>query len=302
MNNIQNDQVNISQLKRLLGPSSVTTPDDGLFIADIESDSRNFPIFQHPTKFNGFLGIFCVSGHLKVSVNLREFNVRRNSFTVVTPGSIVMAVNNEPGIVCHVRLVSMSSEYMTKLRFDLSRLFAGSFSPIAHPSIVFNKSELVLAMRYYSLMKFVIGANRPYMKESILALCSSLIYEIAGSWKKRVSNIGQIDENSNRANEIYEKFMGLVSRYHLEHRTVNFYADKLYISTKYLARVVKQASGHTASYWIDSYVILEAKNLLRYSDITIKEIAFRLNFTNQSVFHKYFKAHTGLTPLEYRNS
>ena len=73
---------------------------------------------------------------------------------------------------------------------------------------------------------------------------------------------------------------------------------KEFIETK----VVKNFSGKSAPEWIDAYVILEAKNLLKYSDLAIKEIVYRLNFPNQSVFYKFFKARTGMTPTEYRNS
>ena len=60
------------------------------------------------------------------------------------------------------------------------------------------------------------------------------------------------------------------------------------------------ASGRSAPDWIDSFVILEAKNLLRYSDESIKEIAYKLNFPSASVFNKFFKANTGLVPSDYR--
>ena len=63
---------------------------------------------------------------------------------------------------------------------------------------------------------------------------------------------------------------------------------------------MREASGRSAPEWIDSFVILEAKNLLKYSEKSIKEIVFALHFPNQSVFYKFFKAHTGLTPSEYR--
>ena len=65
---------------------------------------------------------------------------------------------------------------------------------------------------------------------------------------------------------------------------------------------MKTASGKSAPDWIDSFVILEAKNMLRYSDIPIKEIVSRLNFPNPSTFHKFFKLKTGMTPLQYRKS
>ena len=81
-----------------------------------------------------------------------------------------------------------------------------------------------------------------------------------------------------------------------------FYADQLCLSPKYLSRLIKEVSGKSAPEWIDAYVMLEAKHLLKYTDISIKEIVFKLNFSNQTVFYKYFKAHTGMTPTEYRNS
>ena len=81
-----------------------------------------------------------------------------------------------------------------------------------------------------------------------------------------------------------------------------FYADKLCLSPKYLSKLIKEVSGKPAPEWIDSYVMLEAKHLLKYSNLPIKEIVYRLNFSNQTVFYKYFKAHTGMTPTDYRNS
>jgi AraC-like DNA-binding protein len=81
-----------------------------------------------------------------------------------------------------------------------------------------------------------------------------------------------------------------------------FYADKLCLTPKYLSTLIKQASGRSAPDWIDDFVILEAKNLLKYTGLAIKEIVYKLHFPNQSVFFKFFKAHTGLTPSEYRNA
>ena len=83
-------------------------------------------------------------------------------------------------------------------------------------------------------------------------------------------------------------------------RGMQFYADKLCLTPKYLSKIVKEASGRSGPEWIDDFVILEAKNLLRYSDESIKEIAYKLNFPSASVFNKFFKAKTGLGPSDYR--
>ena len=103
-----------------------------------------------------------------------------------------------------------------------------------------------------------------------------------------------------RSKVIFDRFIGVVSEYHTQERGVAFYADKLCLTPKYLSKLVKAASGRSAPDWIDAYVMLEAKNMLKYSDIPIKEIVSRLNFPNPSTFHKFFKAKAGLTPLQYR--
>ena len=105
-----------------------------------------------------------------------------------------------------------------------------------------------------------------------------------------------------RNRSVVTKFLSLVSEYHVSERTVIFYADKMCLTPKYLSKLIKNATGRSAPEWIDSFVILEAKSMLKYSPMPIKEIVSRLNFPNQSVFHKFFKAHTGMTPNEYRNS
>lgn len=295
--------ISIAQLKKMFNIASIKSIGDDFFIGDLRYEKKTkLPFFNNiPTRIDGYVGLFCVSGNLTLTSDLKEFKITRNTFSVITPGNIIRMVDNTPQIGCHLIAVVISSKYMAKLRFDMNRFFNQTISPVAHPTIHLNWTEVLLAMKYYSLMKNVISSNRPYVAESIMALCASLVYEVAGSWGDRIKELtGDRNDTQNRNHVIYDNFIKLVARYHVKERSVQFYADKLCISTKYLAKVVKLASGQTPSYWIDSYVILEAENLLRYTSDTIKQIVYKLNFTNQSVFQKFFKAHTGMTPLEYR--
>ncbi len=81
-----------------------------------------------------------------------------------------------------------------------------------------------------------------------------------------------------------------------------FYADKLFISPKYLSLIIKEALGRSAAEVIDDYVILEAKNMLRFSGKNIQQVSYELNFPNQSSFGKYFKHLVGMSPSEYQRS
>jgi len=77
-------------------------------------------------------------------------------------------------------------------------------------------------------------------------------------------------------------------------------ARQLCITPKYLTTLIKRISGKSVSEWIDSYVILEAKTLLKYSNMSVQEIAYYLNFPNQSFFGSYFKRNTGMSPSQYK--
>ncbi len=103
-----------------------------------------------------------------------------------------------------------------------------------------------------------------------------------------------------RSEVLFEEFMALLQQHNKRERNVGFYAERMDITPKYLSTVVKEVSGKTAARWIDDSVILEAKTLLKYSGLSIREIAAQLNFSTQSFFGKYFKQHTGTSPSLYK--
>ena len=105
-----------------------------------------------------------------------------------------------------------------------------------------------------------------------------------------------------RRSSYVQDFMRLVHMHFTRERSVNFYASQLFISPKYLSLLVKEATGRSAARWIDHFVITEAKNLLRFSGKNIQQVAYALNFSNQSSFGKYFKHLTGMSPTEFQKS
>jgi AraC-like DNA-binding protein len=82
--------------------------------------------------------------------------------------------------------------------------------------------------------------------------------------------------------------MNLVKENFKEQREVGFYANKLCLTPKYLSKVIRDSSGSSAGEWIDNYVALEAKALLKSTNMTIQQISEELNFPSQSFFGKYF--------------
>jgi AraC-like DNA-binding protein len=99
---------------------------------------------------------------------------------------------------------------------------------------------------------------------------------------------------------LLDRFMNLVKENFREQRDVGFYADKLCLTPKYLSKVIRDNSGSSADEWIDNYVTLEAKALLKSTNMTIQQISEELNSPSQSFFGKYFKRIVGVSPSEYR--
>ena len=172
---------------------------------------------------------------------------------------------------------------------------------LERPGILLTDRDYELS---HSLVRYIVSllqSDVAYKREAVLSALSSFFYILLGAWASE-STVQKSESLSNRSKVIFDKFMRLVMEYHTQYRGVGFYAEKLCLTPKYLSKIIKTASGRSAPEWIDSYVILEAKNLLKHSSTPIKEIVYKLHFPNQSVFYKFFKAHTGMTPTEYRNS
>jgi AraC-like DNA-binding protein len=242
-----------------------------------------------------------------MSVNLTDVEISKGMVFINIPGNIIRIndisdVNEE-----EVRYVCMalSKEFFQSLNVEVCKLFNEGISMLQKPVILLSERDFDLTRSLVRYMITLLRSDASYKKEAVLSALSSLFYILMGAWTNSSSNAGtDVDsgELSNRSKVIFDKFMRLVMEYHTQYRNVGFYADQLCLTPKYLSKLIKNATGRSAPEWIDSYVILEAKNLLKYSGTTIKEIVFKLNFPNQSVFYKFFKAHTGMTPTEYRNS
>lgn len=271
---------------------------------DIKFSERN-KILGHPCRFDGYMLLYCIKGNLRLNVNLTEFQIGDGMIFMNVPGNIIR-VNELVDVQqkdLHYICIALSREFVQGLRIDVNKMFNEGLSLLENPSLRLKENETQLLCRQIDLIINVLKSDVFFKKECIYSMLSSMFYIIMGVWGDRQSSdrsLGQVTHT--RSKVIFDQFIKLVSEYHTQYRNVGFYADKLCLTPKYLSKLIKGATGRSAPDWIDAYVILEAKNLLKYSNVTIKEVVYRLNFPNQSVFYKFFKARTGMTPTEYRNS
>jgi len=153
-----------------------------------------------------------------------------------------------------------------------------------------------MTQRYLELAEAIRASSLDNKRECLDALYASLFLLNEGR------EAGAAVPHPSRADAVFSQFLRLLEDHCLRERSVAYYAGRLALSPKYFSQLIRQASGRTAPDWIDAYVIREARRLLQDTDLSIKEIVFRLHFPDQPSFTKYFKAHTGVTPAQYRKS
>ena len=288
----------------LTSGQNVSLGDD--FVVSRQRNLNNISAFSHPLRINCYMAVFCSSGSISCMLNMNEYTLSRGMLMVITPGNIVritspdleQALSN-----ASFTFIAVSVDYISNASVDFNSLFSEALALLQNPCIKITDSEIRLLSNYVDLIYKITGSTAKYVRESVGAVMSSVFYQFASYVDDylRDENIraAALPDNT-RQRRMFEAFMKLVKDNHNSERMVGFYADKLCVTPKYLSKIVREVSGRSAPDWIDGFVIMSAKSMLKYSDMTVKEIAIELNFPNQSFFSKFFKSQTGLTPNEYR--
>jgi AraC family transcriptional activator of pobA len=299
--------ISIKELRSVLMGKTGADLGDDFFIMDINEYEDKMKLLRYPCRLDGYLAMFCISGDLKMDIDLNTFEIKENSLMINIPGSIIrVAEFSEDDIKdTHFIVVGMSAEFMSSIKMDFSKLFNESITIMSNPCITLSEKEANLSYSYLKLVNTILADESIKSKKEIISgLVSSVFYFLGSIWSQRIIEASKqlSTKASTRAKVTFDQFIKLVTEHHATERNMTFYADKLFLTPKYLSKLVKSISGRSAPDWINSFVILEAKNMLKYSDMTIKGIVYKLHFANQSVFYKFFKSHTGMTPSEYRDS
>lgn len=264
-----------------------------IVIINTLSDMR---LFSHPARLKALTVLFCLKGEIDCSINLRRFSIEANHLMVNFSGDIIR-IHGTRDLAGYA--IMISEDYLQQLQLDF-RLRAESYiglrgnGPVSVPH-----DELVALKPYYSLLKKNMADGNP---EVIKGLALALSHTILSLVRKyRESDIPEAENNATRAQQLFDRFMTLLQAHHDTERTLQFYAGKMCLTPKYISGMIKRYSGKSALEWINEYVVLEAKMMLRYTQMSVQEIAYALNFPTQSAFGKYFRQQAGTSPRQYRN-
>lgn len=262
------------------------------------SDSQ-MQVFRFPCRIDAFIIGVGTEGETSVSFNLHEFKLKKDSIFIFTPKN-VLQVNSQQYFKADV--IAISPDFMRRINIDIKNMMPLFLKFVENPALTLTPEES-RSMRgmIAQIERETRGPETHFSFDIVSGLIAATIYKVGDSMYHYLAEHPEGQNNShNRAEEYFKQFTHLLGEHFREERSVGFYARQLCITPKYLTTLIKRISGQSVSEWIDNYVILEAKTLLKYSTMSIQEIAYYLNFPNQSFFGSYFKRNTGMSPSQYK--
>lgn len=196
-------------------------------------------------------------------------------------------------------MVLMSRSFAQDCVMGLNYMWPYLLYVVRHPVEHLSEEEQAWVWECYTLLRRRV--NKPagrYLREAIIALTRAFYFEICNLLDSHIKPIRNVSHN--RSYAIFDQFMRIASQNFKRERSVEWYSNEMCLTPKHLSEVVKTVSGRTAGQWITMLVVIEIKNLLQGSSLSIKEIAQEMNFPNQSFLGKYFKNAEGCSPSEFR--
>ena len=266
--------------------------DGEIFFAD---NISSIPQVLDKFKLRFIAFVFCTHGEVTLHLDSREYTLHARHAIIIDSASVVSVVKPSPGCMCKVCAFNpeLGFNFMTK------GIFETMMQLHRNPLVKFTNDEITLMLRYYELAKFKMdNPSLNYGKGTMAQILKVYVYDMVSCITK---HLGQDNnEMMRQGDKLYRRFIMLLSENANVKRSVNSFATELCVSPKYLTSVCRAHSGKTAGELVAMSVVGRVKQLLLFSDKSIKEIAAEMQFSNLSFFGKYVKKHLGHSPNNYR--
>ena len=236
--------------------------------------------------------IVLTRGYVTPIVNLTQHRFEAGQLIFLSQNSIV-----EPhGFSDDIQGFGLSlTDEIARLVFpnDLPKLMDGH---VRDCNFSLSEEEMKQVEALHTLLYNIIHSEQK-AAQVILNLTAAFLWQADYLWNRHKN---ESRGSLSREQRVFTDFVQLVSRYATQEHNIDFYAQHLFLSPRYMSTLVKQVSGKAAKQWIDDAIITRIKVELRHTNKSAAEIADEMNFPNPSFFCKYFKRMTGMTTQVFR--
>jgi AraC-like DNA-binding protein len=251
--------------------------------------------------------VICTSGKTQAQMNGIQMELHKNQVGIIPQNVTVTDVMVSPDF--DVKGMFFTNRILRSFLNEKISVWNDMMYIHRQHIVTMDEDEILFYTHFYDMLTLAIekGKENPYHTEIIQSLLRSALLGLCGAMKWMLladnSPLGsaawQRQELSSGKSH-FQRFLDLLHSTDVKHRTVEAYANDLYISPKYLTTICKKNSGKTANEWITEHVLEDIRYYLKQTDLSIKQICNQLGFPNPSFFGKYVKDHFGMTPMEFR--
>jgi AraC-like DNA-binding protein len=236
----------------------------------------------------------CEKGYAKSEYDMKPVEFFAHDISVMRPGHVIKNIATSPDYSAQLIITSASCLDRMRQQYLNHHLATQKFFDM-QPCQHLSEEQYQQVCNAFSLIRTACSIDGSYREELIYSAFHTLMV-LLSSYRHEL-DVSQYAVSQ----QLSTQFNDAVIEHYRESREVSFYARMFHLSPKYFSTLIKQETGISAGEWIDRYVVLQAKALLkRQHDLTIQQVADQMGFSEQASFSRFFKKQTGLSPTEYR--
>lgn len=267
----------------------------GIFVSD---NSKSFSLADNnPVYVNAFSYALILNGSARLSIDESRHDISKGTLCVLSPLHLTHFSSISNDFKCMFLCVHKSFVDKTGA-FNLKQRIAAGMNLHRNPLLQISENDsLILQEGIKSIRRQILREEHHYRLELIQNALVRFYLELDNILEKRGNEHPVAPRDADRLRQ----FITLLMNHFTEKHQVGFYAEAMHITPQYLTAIVKKQTGKTVNAFIYELIYSEARNMLSATDLSIQEIALKLNFADQACFSKFFKRNSGLSPQMFRN-
>jgi AraC-like DNA-binding protein len=263
----------------------------GLMVFD---DICNMPVIDESYTSPFMTVCLCMQGNVRGECDMRPYTFRPHAISVLAPDRILCV--HEVSDDYRAMLLVMSPQFRTEMIRRFPSIYNDNYRYMWQADMVLTNRQFETLHMLFVLLHTVSQGDSPYRTDMLANLLEVLFLTMQDY---RCEN-GYGDYHPSAQEQLFARFYEAIIEHYRESHEVRFYASLLHLTPKYFSTIIKQQTGINALQWINSYITIQAKSLLRHRELTIQQVALQLGFADQAAFSRYFKNNAGMSPTDYR--
>lgn len=254
---------------------------------------------QEPSKIYQMLAIYVVTGELDVEINGKMEHVTAKKLFTVMPENVSGFAQASPDLNYYMYVIY--PKLTNQIFSDIGITYCNARMSFKHLCSPLSDEELEDTLSIYQdIKRDMLGPDYEFKQAYARNLLNAMIVKNLNI--HQAEPIPLKGDGNSRQYDVYNRFITTLNKHCTEHRTVQYYAEQLGISSKYLSYVCICYSKKNASHWIDEAVIQKAKAMMLVHHYSISETSEALHFPNTNSYTRFFKRVTGITPKDFMHS